>query len=378
MGIEDWKGCSRVYKIIVMKKILLLFAIGLISLNSFGQAPDLLGNWQLINLNVDQQDYTPPSNDEVEAVLLYLYASTYFTYVCDSKEGDILYDPNNTEFTVITASETLGGCVYGDNLIFQLKYFGFFNSGPDPYLYTITNEGNDIKLLFVTDTEGNVATYRNELIQEYVFNKYYLQYMIINGEEIFVPVNGESFIPAIEFQSTNDPAVATYSGDSGCTLFNGTLTYNGIIHELTLVDNSIGTDECTNQSNIDYEALYREFLFVNQPETFGYYFYNVNGEIIFYLRDIDDNYAIYSNPLLSTYDFNKLTFTLYPNPVSNVLFIASEISIETLTVISITGKLVLEQRNIDNSLDVSALPQGMYFLELTSENGKAIQRFIKR
>jgi Secretion system C-terminal sorting domain len=361
-----------------MNKLLLLFAIGFFPLNSFGQDPDLLGNWQLINLNIDQQDYTPTSNDEVEAVILDLYASTYDTNVCDSREGNILYDPNNTEFTVVTAETTLGGCFYGYDLNFQLKYFSFFNSGPDPYLYTITNEGNGIKLLFVTDIEDNVATYRNELIQEYVFNEYYLQYMIINGEDIFVPVNGESFIPTIEFQSTNDPAVATYSGNSGCTLFNGTLTYNGINHELTLVDNSIGTDECTNQSNIDYEALYREFLFVNQPETFRYAFFIVDGEIIFYLRDIDDNYAIYSNPLLSTNDFNKVTYTVYPNPVSNDLFISSEITIESISVFSISGKKVMEQANPNNSIDVSALPQGMYFLELTSENGKAVQKFIKQ
>jgi len=104
-----------------------------------------------------------------------------------------------------------------------------------------------------------------------------------------------------------------------------------------------------------------------------------SGELYLTITDEVGNYAFYQDtPIFGVNDLVQSKSIVYPNPVSDVLFISSEkITIEYLSVFSISGKLVLEQRNIDNSIDVSALPPGMYFLEVTSENDKAVQKFIK-
>jgi len=69
---------------------------------------------------------------------------------------------------------------------------------------------------------------------------------------------------------------------------------------------------------------------------------------------------------------------LYPNPTKDRLFIDSEFGvIEQLTVYDRTGRQVLKQTPQGNSINVSILSQGLYFLEITIDTEKAIQKFIK-
>ena len=75
---------------------------------------------------------------------------------------------------------------------------------------------------------------------------------------------------------------------------------------------------------------------------------------------------IEAQPLsIGEHDFEKIQ--IYPNPVSDQLFITSEKStIKTMAVFSTTGQKVLEIEGSSNSIDVSSLSKGMYFLEINS------------
>lgn len=73
---------------------------------------------------------------------------------------------------------------------------------------------------------------------------------------------------------------------------------------------------------------------------------------------------------------NKSAFKLYPNPVSNTLNILVENSAEKVKVIDLTGKIILEQE-FDSSVDVSMLPNGMFFIELQSEGQTSTRLFVK-
>ncbi|HBY66315.1 MAG TPA: hypothetical protein DEG69_00210, partial [Flavobacteriaceae bacterium] len=69
----------------------------------------------------------------------------------------------------------------------------------------------------------------------------------------------------------------------------------------------------------------------------------------------------------------------YPNPVSETLFISSENNnIEKLNVYSTNGKLILSEIENTKQLDVSTLSNGLYFVEVTSENGTTVQKFVKQ
>ena len=76
------------------------------------------------------------------------------------------------------------------------------------------------------------------------------------------------------------------------------------------------------------------------------------------------------------------TFSLYPNPANNVLNIALQgTEVNEVVVIDIYGKTVARTTvaNGNNTLDISALPAGMYFVQLRADsNVKATQKIVKR
>ncbi|MHA3787497.1 T9SS type A sorting domain-containing protein [Flavobacterium hauense] len=77
---------------------------------------------------------------------------------------------------------------------------------------------------------------------------------------------------------------------------------------------------------------------------------------------------------------NTLTqISLYPNPTSSTLNLANaeNLNIESLTVTDMTGKVVLLQKDNNAQLNVEKLPQGMYFLTVSSKEGIQNLKFIK-
>ena len=69
---------------------------------------------------------------------------------------------------------------------------------------------------------------------------------------------------------------------------------------------------------------------------------------------------------------------IYPNPVSDNLFISKPNS-EVLDVVlyDVYGNSVLQQKTIEESVDVSILTEGVYFIKISSANGTRIQKIIK-
>ena len=58
---------------------------------------------------------------------------------------------------------------------------------------------------------------------------------------------------------------------------------------------------------------------------------------------------------------------MYPNPVKGKLYIESALVIEQAVFYDIWGRERLRKELIDNTISVEELPEGMYFLQLESE-----------
>lgn len=73
------------------------------------------------------------------------------------------------------------------------------------------------------------------------------------------------------------------------------------------------------------------------------------------------------------------TIAIYPNPVTDVLRVSYN-GAATATVYSATGQVMSATyvNGSANSVDVSALPAGMYYLHLTGDDIEATQRFVKQ
>ncbi|WP_299115009.1 FG-GAP-like repeat-containing protein [uncultured Winogradskyella sp.] len=95
---------------------------------------------------------------------------------------------------------------------------------------------------------------------------------------------------------------------------------------------------------------------------------------------INTTHNIVEGSVLTVEDETLTDMVIYPNPVDDILTIetAADITDKIATVFDINGRKVLNQKLTSNTLKVSSLQSGIYFLRLES-NGKSMKRkFIKR
>lgn len=88
------------------------------------------------------------------------------------------------------------------------------------------------------------------------------------------------------------------------------------------------------------------------------------------------------NPLcktLSTQEYDITKIEIYPNPVSNKIFIQSQKPLETIKLYTILGNEVKVNSNDDNSIiETSALSSGLYLLKVYFDNSERIFRVVKK
>lgn len=68
------------------------------------------------------------------------------------------------------------------------------------------------------------------------------------------------------------------------------------------------------------------------------------------------------------------SFTVFPNPASDKLFIRSNSIIEKVKIYNTNGEIVAETTG--NSIDVSKLPEGLYFIEVLANHKSEIKKLI--
>jgi uncharacterized protein (TIGR02145 family) len=77
---------------------------------------------------------------------------------------------------------------------------------------------------------------------------------------------------------------------------------------------------------------------------------------------------------LSTTDFSN-SITIYPNPVKNMLTIDGLV-VKDIVIYSVLGKVVLKMIN-QNTIDVSSLSKGVYFIKVSDGINASTKKFIK-
>ena len=112
---------------------------------------------------------------------------------------------------------------------------------------------------------------------------------------------------------------------------------------------------------------------------------NQEGRYCFYLTAQNlAGESDYSEAACVTYgddsvEENEASFNIYPNPVSDNLVIETEATIEAVTIYTVTGVMVYSEVDFnDNTINVSDFANGVYIMKVRTENGEAVQRFIKK
>ncbi|MDO5981274.1 T9SS type A sorting domain-containing protein [Flavivirga spongiicola] len=72
-------------------------------------------------------------------------------------------------------------------------------------------------------------------------------------------------------------------------------------------------------------------------------------------------------------------FNIYPNPTNDKIYISSKkgVNVDGVSIYSITGKLLLNDRVSTKEIDLNQFPKGMYFLNILSDKGSVTKKVIK-
>ena len=131
----------------------------------------------------------------------------------------------------------------------------------------------------------------------------------------------------------------------------------------------------------DYELMTSQDLIV--PTT-GIYYFGINDFSAANMAPTSmffDTFSI-NTGTLTTNDFVSNQFSVFPNPVKNVLSItnAPDINVSAIAITDLNGRIVKKQsfNNISNiTVNVSDLAVGVYMLNITSDKGIATKKIIK-
>ena len=90
-------------------------------------------------------------------------------------------------------------------------------------------------------------------------------------------------------------------------------------------------------------------------------------------------YELRINAKIDTPAISEITneMALYPNPVSDYLYIKTDVVIEQVTIYDLAGKVVKQVKQPANSIDLSELASGFYMLKANTPQGEMMQKFIK-
>ena len=123
-------------------------------------------------------------------------------------------------------------------------------------------------------------------------------------------------------------------------------------------------------NNVNYTASNGVVIIPSLPAG-NYSITKNNVTNLYYIK------TAYSN--LSTNQFIKKDLTLYPNPVSNELYliINNDIVVENISLFDLSGKLLKSVTGNINSIDMSDVMSGNYFVRIITNDGIYNKKIIK-
>ena len=108
----------------------------------------------------------------------------------------------------------------------------------------------------------------------------------------------------------------------------------------------------------------------------GIRFFSIDGNNDLYIDDV-----VYGDNIIAAVDdFSADVFSVYPNPVRDVLNISSKVAVDFITVYDILGNIILQAQPdvISPSINMSALQSGTYLVNITIGNASKTIKVIKQ
>ena len=132
------------------------------------------------------------------------------------------------------------------------------------------------------------------------------------------------------------------------------------------------------RSNVDaFWAEQQAFFDVNDGDTvrLAFYYYGTseaqNGVVI-------DDIIIYPEYMTSIGSLKTDDLRLYPNPTTGMVTLQGDARVERIDIADISGRMLQTINHPSDHFNISGLPQGVYFVKITTSKGVCVRKVVKR
>jgi surface protein len=168
-----------------------------------------------------------------------------------------------------------------------------------------------------------------------------------------------------------------FNQDVGSWDVSSVISMYGMFLEASSFNQPIGNWDVSSVTNM---IRMFEFTFSFNQDISSWCVTNIASEPTYFSYNsplIESNKPVWGTcPSLGIDDLNQLDISIYPNPTSDTVNIDSSSSQLKIVVFDILGKQVLNKPNT-NSVDVSSLSKGAYFIKVSDGINTSTKKFIK-
>ena len=161
-------------------------------------------------------------------------------------------------------------------------------------------------------------------------------------------------------------AVGAYSSDTNGINAGDVIIYKNMGGTWTKIGNSI-----LGESAGDWSGWSVSLSADGSKVAIGSRYSDANGNSSGQVRVFD------LTPALSTNSFENNDFVVYPNPATSMVHIKvnNAYKLQNIVLYNNLGQFIINTKT--NTLDLSALTNGMYFLEIKTEQGTSVRKLLK-
>mgnify|MGYP000455462647 CR=1 FL=1 len=156
----------------------------------------------------------------------------------------------------------------------------------------------------------------------------------------------------------------------GVELFDLTVTEPEILNGQDDIEVTFYETEQDAQDNVNVIANPSAYTNITNPQTIFTRLENLESSCY----TVGD-FVIVADPDLGVLQNLYQDLTIYPNPTQNILNLESNQQIERVKIYNLQGQLIKE--GFSNSIDISQLTSGLYFVQVTVEGKTVTKKFIK-